>query len=728
MNTQAQNNTPKLNISFGIGKKLMTAFAIVAGLSVLVSMIAWNSLSGVTESQESLTNQNVPAITGVQYLSNKTVQLVASAPLLMSAQNNREREEQYDEVVNIIAVAKDEINALTPFLGGSTIFADLQKKINAFPDLVEMLNENVESRISNEMRRKELIKDVVGLRQSISDAIQPFALSVNDKLIENTDQWMKLLENGEQGADTFMLEIAPMKAVSYHSAVLKFEHGLNLMTGLLAEGAKSENLSDLKLIRNQFRQSIIAMVEPMGEISAENDTSSLNEIFTNLMQKGDRGNLNENILKLRQNELELNIAGQKIVSQIEEASDDITRLVNQIIINVQTQMDDVVEINKSKAEQTFTILFSVAISAIILSLGIAKFYVARNVIARLFNLQKAMQSIADGDLATRINRNGKDEISHMGIALAILRNGLRETDALKKQQEQLRINSEREKLENAHKLADDFNASVGKHICVLSKNVGEIRQQATEMNEKSIQTLGETQEVSEAAKMMAQDIAVVASSTEQLSASISEISHQVSNSSHVAGKAVTCSSTMNENIASLEKGAQEIENVIGLINTISDQTNLLALNATIEASRAGEAGKGFAVVASEVKNLANQTAGAIDEISDLIKNIQGEVSGAVNANTEIASIIEEINQLSAGVAAAVEEQSAATSEISRTVGNAAQQVDVITSQVEAVSVDVQRNGDITSDVLKGVAHIDEQTSMMNQDVDTFLQGVRNSTL
>ena len=70
-----------------------------------------------------------------------------------------------------------------------------------------------------------------------------------------------------------------------------------------------------------------------------------------------------------------------------------------------------------------------------------------------------------------------------------------------------------------------------------------------------------------------------------------------------------------EKVQGLSLAANQIGEVVQLINDIAEQTNLLALNATIEAARAGDAGKWFAVVASEVKSLANQTTQATESIS-----------------------------------------------------------------------------------------------------------------
>jgi methyl-accepting chemotaxis protein len=163
----------------------------------------------------------------------------------------------------------------------------------------------------------------------------------------------------------------------------------------------------------------------------------------------------------------------------------------------------------------------------------------------------------------------------------------------------------------------------------------------------------------------------VASATEELSSSVTEIGRQVQESARMATDAVGQARVTNDRVSQLSKAASRIGDVVELINTIAGQTNLLALNATIEAARAGDAGRGFAVVASEVKALAEQTAKATGEISQQITGIQGATQESVNAIKEISGTIERLAEISSAIAAAVEEQGAATQEISRNVQQAA---------------------------------------------------------
>jgi methyl-accepting chemotaxis protein len=163
----------------------------------------------------------------------------------------------------------------------------------------------------------------------------------------------------------------------------------------------------------------------------------------------------------------------------------------------------------------------------------------------------------------------------------------------------------------------------------------------------------------------------VAAGSEEMNASIREISETMVKSRQTATEAVTQVDSADLQAQRLASAAQSMEGIVDLIGNITGQINLLALNATIESARAGEAGRGFAVVASEVKSLANQAKQATDKISTEIAALNGISGDVVLALNSIKRAIENVSEFVTSTAAAVEEQSTVTSDMSSNMQRAA---------------------------------------------------------
>jgi methyl-accepting chemotaxis protein len=166
----------------------------------------------------------------------------------------------------------------------------------------------------------------------------------------------------------------------------------------------------------------------------------------------------------------------------------------------------------------------------------------------------------------------------------------------------------------------------------------------------------------------------VAAGSEEMNASIREISETMVKSRQTATGAVAQVDSADLQAQRLTAAAQSMEGIVDLIGNITGQINLLALNATIESARAGEAGRGFAVVASEVKSLANQAKQATDKISSEITQLNGISLDVVSALNAIKQAIEHVNEFVTSTAAAVEEQSTVTSDMSENMQRAAREL------------------------------------------------------
>jgi methyl-accepting chemotaxis protein len=188
-----------------------------------------------------------------------------------------------------------------------------------------------------------------------------------------------------------------------------------------------------------------------------------------------------------------------------------------------------------------------------------------------------------------------------------------------------------------------------------------------------------------------------AANLEQTAASVQELSSTVHQNAQTAGDSDTQAAQVRDvaesggmamtqavdSVAAIQKGAQQMNEIIGVIDSLAFQTNILALNAAVEAARAGEQGRGFAVVANEVRTLAQRSAGAAREIRGLIQTSGSQVDESVKrmrvAGDNMAQIVSGVRGVAANmslISAASAEQSTGLIQISSAVG----QLDQITQR------------------------------------------------
>jgi len=311
----------------------------------------------------------------------------------------------------------------------------------------------------------------------------------------------------------------------------------------------------------------------------------------------------------------------------------------------------------------------------------------------------------------------------MAAALAVFRDGIVRANALaaEKAEEQLAAQKRTAQIEQ---LTRAFNTGASQALAAVAGASIDMQGTAERMSATAQQASAETRAAASAADQAAANVQTVATAASQLSASIREIAGRVAETTRIAEQAVSQIALGRDTVHELSRTAQQIGDVVGLINSIAGQTNLLALNATIEAARAGEAGKGFAVVASEVKSLATQTAKATEGITAQVAAIQGSTEKAVQAIKGVGEIIGRMSEIAAMVAAAIEEQETTTDAIARSVGEAAsgtQSVSSHTAELSAVATAAQRSAE---EVLAATSRLTTESEALRGEVDCFLGEIR----
>jgi len=373
-----------------------------------------------------------------------------------------------------------------------------------------------------------------------------------------------------------------------------------------------------------------------------------------------------------------------------------------------------------------TLIGALGVLAVLLGLQIAGSYgVLRYFTRPVETMTRVMGRLAEGEQDVAVPaRERRDEIGRMSDAVQVFKDNAADKQRLEREQEDQRRQAEEDKRRALNELADTFEASVAE----IARRVGEgsenVHRTAAEMAGRVQQAAQDAGEVASSAEDASRNTQTAASSAEELSASIGEVTERINDSASLADEAVTEAERADGTVRSLNDAAQKIGEAVSLIRDIAERTNLLALNATIEAARAGEAGKGFAVVADEVKSLANQTSKATEQIAQNVEGIQGATGEAVSAIERIGSRVRSIHETVVQVASSAEQQNTATSEIARTIASASEGVQTVNNRIVGVRDGASTTGGMAEDVRASAESLSGEVETLRQEVEGFLSKVR----
>lgn len=339
-----------------------------------------------------------------------------------------------------------------------------------------------------------------------------------------------------------------------------------------------------------------------------------------------------------------------------------------------------------------------------------------NILEPLEQIENAAEAMSQGNLEIDVTYEAEDELGKLAQSFRRTASSLKE---VVEDINQLLAEFAKGNFDAKSRNIEVYRGNFSEILSKLEETETGLSQAILNVQESSNQVSVGADQLAQSAQGLAEGATDQAAALEELTSSVNEVAEHVAENTkstdrvhdqakEVAIKADSGTAKMKELIESMKHisdTTNDIQAVIGKIESIASQTNLLSLNASIEAARAGEAGKGFAVVAEQIKELAEESAASAEETRVMLTNSlnQVEIGSNVADQTSLfmAEMIEQLDVVVMEVA-----------KIRQVSDQQAESVKQISQAVEQVSGVVQSNS-ATS----------EQVSATSQELSASAEGL-----
>ena len=409
---------------WGVRGSLFAAFAVIAGMAIVISAGAGMVLGHLGGTMVDLSGRDIPRLAASLQLAAQSASLAGQGPALLASQSEEVLNERAKKMKETQEVTLEKLGEIIELGADKTVVAALSETVKNIDDTIKSLGAAARERLAAAAEHEKLYDALRDAQTTFVAVARPAMTDAQARIRATLGSANLALDDATQAAR----EVDQLGTVIAGGNLIAFD-----MTAAL-----SANSSDaLEAIEKEFKVTQQRVKSNLDLLPKNPDNAAVGAAALKLLALGEG---KTGVFKIRQKELDANDYGQVVLEETGKLNVGLGISVQQLVDGVQTETN--ASTWHARQEISLATMVMLALGALTL-VGSALFvwlYVGRNILRRIGNLQRSMQLLSNGDLESEIYRSSQhDEIAVMANSLEVFRESMIKARALGADQDKDRI-------------------------------------------------------------------------------------------------------------------------------------------------------------------------------------------------------------------------------------------------------------------------------------------------
>ena len=399
-----------LEARYRLSTQLYLGIGGAVALTIAASVVGLASFTQVGEAQRRVNEGSVPELAAAFGVAEYSSTLVAAAPRLAAAASVGE----VNEVAESIESSRQELEVLFAVLNRGGGDEDRTQRLRRYADTLL-------SNIDTIKRERFDLFDLNERRQALRTELADLRASLEGVIVPALDDQLFYTMTGYRTIE----ELPPIRQVYFSEPELnryrrlaELQADVNIATQLLASAFTLSSPSLIEPLRERFEASARRIERNLNGLATSPFHADLVPLFDRLFEVGTGDPSGFDVL---QQELALLERQQDLLASNRAQAIELLAEVDGLVGTARASADEATQSSTDTIATGRFLLLVIGAISIGGALLIAWLFVGRFLLRRLQMLSDWMLRMAGGDLETRVEMSGRDEVADMAAALEVFR-------------------------------------------------------------------------------------------------------------------------------------------------------------------------------------------------------------------------------------------------------------------------------------------------------------------